>query len=197
MSHQVKIIAITGGIGSGKSVVSQILRKIGYSVYDSDTKAKQLMDNSVTIKNEIREKINSGVIENDGTINRKKLSEIVFNDAEKLNILNHIVHSAVRNDLRKYVKQCDCSVAFVETAILYQSEIDRMVDIVWDVTAPVDVRIKRVMKRNSITSEEVQKRIKSQEYTPEKLHKKIMQIINDDKIAILPRIETLLSDVTS
>ncbi|MDE6642509.1 MAG: dephospho-CoA kinase, partial [Muribaculaceae bacterium] len=141
--------------------------------------------------------INSGVIENDGTINRKKLSEIVFNDAEKLNILNHIVHSAVRNDLRKYVKQCDCSVAFVETAILYQSEIDRMVDIVWDVTAPVDVRIKRVMKRNSITSEEVQKRIKSQEYTPEKLHKKIMQIINDDKIAILPRIETLLSDVTS
>ncbi|MDE5857791.1 MAG: dephospho-CoA kinase [Muribaculaceae bacterium] len=196
MPEQVKLIAITGGIGSGKSVVSQILRKLGFPVYDSDTEARQLMDNSIIIKNEIREKIDSAVIEKDGSINRKKLSEIVFNNAAKLNTLNHIVHSAVRNDLQQYVKGCNCPVVFVETAILYQSEIDRMVYAVWDVYAPVDVRIKRVMKRNSLTAEEVKKRIKSQEFMPEQVHKRTMIIINDDKTAILPQIETFLSDIT-
>lgn len=195
MSKQAKLIAITGGIGSGKSVVSQILRKLGYQVYDSDTEARQLMDDSVAIKKEISNKINPSVINEDGSINRKALSNIVFNDSQKLGTLNHIVHSAVRNDLQLYVKRCNNTIVFVETAILYQSEIDRMVDEVWDITAPDDIRINRVINRNSLTAEEVKKRIKSQEFTPEKLHEQTKVIINDDKTAILPQIENLLANL--
>ena len=195
MSKQVKLIAITGGIGSGKSVVSQILRKLGYQVYDSDTEARRLMDDSVAIKKEISNKINPSVINEDGSINRKALSNIVFNDSQKLGTLNHIVHSAVRNDLQLYVKRCNNTIVFVETAILYQSEIDRMVDEVWDITAPDDIRINRVINRNSLTAEEVKKRIKSQEFTPEKLHEQTKVIINDDKTAILPQIENLLANL--
>lgn len=195
MSKQAKLIAITGGIGSGKSVVSQILRKLGYQVYDSDTEARRLMDDSVAIKKEISNKINPSVINEDGSINRKALSNIVFNDSQKLGTLNHIVHSAVRNDLQLYVKRCNNTIVFVETAILYQSEIDRMVDEVWDITAPDDIRINRVINRNSLTAEEVKKRIKSQEFTPEKLHEQTKVIINDDKTAILPQIENLLANL--
>ncbi|MDE5808761.1 MAG: dephospho-CoA kinase [Muribaculaceae bacterium] len=195
MSKQAKLIAITGGIGSGKSVVSQILRKLGYQVYDSDTEARRLMDDSVAIKKEISNKINPLVINEDGSINRKALSNIVFNDSQKLGTLNHIVHSAVRNDLQLYVKRCNNTIVFVETAILYQSEIDRMVDEVWDITAPDDIRINRVINRNSLTAEEVKKRIKSQEFTPEKLHEQTKVIINDDKTAILPQIENLLANL--
>lgn len=195
MSKQAKLIAITGGIGSGKSVVSQILRKLGYQVYDSDTEARRLMDDSVAIKKEISNKINPSVINEDGSINRKALSNIVFNDSQKLGTLNHIVHSAVRNDLQLYVKRCKNTIVFVETAILYQSEIDRMVDEVWDITAPDDIRINRVINRNSLTAEEVKKRIKSQEFTPEKLHEQTKVIINDDKTAILPQIENLLANL--
>lgn len=195
MSKQAKLIAITGGIGSGKSVVSQILRKLGYKVYDSDTEARRLMDDSVAIKKEISNKINPSVINEDGSINRKALSNIVFNDSQKLGTLNHIVHSAVRNDLQLYVKRCNNTIVFVETAILYQSEIDRMVDEVWDITAPDDIRINRVINRNSLTAEEVKKRIKSQEFTPEKLHEQTKVIINDDKTAILPQIENLLANL--
>lgn len=197
MSKQAKLIAITGGIGSGKSVVSQILRKLGYQVYDSDTEARRLMDDSVAIKKEISNKINPAVINEDGSINRKALSNIVFNDSQKLGTLNHIVHSAVRNDLQLYVKRCNNTIVFVETAILYQSEIDRMVDEVWDITAPDDIRINRVINRNSLTAEEVKKRIKSQEFTPEKLHEQTKVIINDDKTAILPQIENLLANLYS
>lgn len=195
MSKQAKLIAITGGIGSGKSVVSQILRKLGYQVYDSDTEARRLMDDSVAIKKEISNKINPSVINEDGSINRKALSNIVFNDSQKLGTLNHIVHSAVRNDLQLYVKRCNNTIVFVETAILYQSEIDRMVDEVWDITAPDDIRINRVINRNSLTAEEVKKRIKSQEFTPEKIHEQTKVIINDDKTAILPQIENLLANL--
>lgn len=195
MSKQAKLIAITGGIGSGKSVVSQILRKLGYQVYDSDTEARRLMDDSVAIKKEISNKINPSVINEDGSINRKALSNIVFNDSQKLGTLNHIVHSAVRNDLQLYVKRCNNTIVFVETAILYQSEIDRMVDEVWDITAPDDIRVNRVINRNSLTAEEVKKRIKSQEFTPEKLHEQTKVIINDDKTAILPQIENLLANL--
>lgn len=195
MSKQAKLIAITGGIGSGKSVVSQILRKLGYQVYDSDTEARRLMDDSVAIKKEISNKINPSVINEDGSINRKALSNIVFNDSQKLGTLNHIVHSAVRNDLQLYVTRCNNTIVFVETAILYQSEIDRMVDEVWDITAPDDIRINRVINRNSLTAEEVKKRIISQEFAPEKLHEQTKVIINDDKTAILPQIENLLANL--
>lgn len=195
MKTESRLIAIIGGIGAGKSVVSNVLRALGYKVYDSDSEAKRLMDTSENIKNDLSTFIDKNVVDDNGTIDRKKLADIVFNDADKLLLLNNIVHAAVRDDIREFTHQSQQYPVFVETAILYQSEIDRMVDAVWDVTAPVDVRICRVMKRNSLTAEQVKARIESQQFTPENPHPNLTIIINDDKTAVLPQIERLIAEL--
>lgn len=195
MEHKPRLIAITGGIGAGKSIVSHILRLLGYAVYDTDSEAKRLMDSSETIKAEIAAGIDNSAIDDSGNINRKRLAEIVFNNPEKLATLNTIVHAAVRNDIRAFASAIPDRTVFVETAILYQSKIDRMVDAVWEVTASDEVRIQRVMKRNSLTAEEVAARIRSQHYIPEKTHDCVKVIVNDDTTPVLPQVERLVAEL--
>ncbi|MDE7376684.1 MAG: dephospho-CoA kinase [Muribaculaceae bacterium] len=188
------LIAITGGIGSGKSVVCSVLRALGYPVYDCDSRAKALMDADTEIKRRIAADINPSAIDANGCIDRKALSAIVFNDADKLAALNAIVHSAVRADLRAWKKTMptDCSICFVETAILYQSGLDREVEAVWEVAAPVDVRIARVQKRSGLTAAEVRARIASQSFTPASPHPVTCPIINDGHTSLLRQIAALL-----
>lgn len=188
------LTAITGGIGSGKSVVSRVLHAMGYQVYDCDSRAKMLMDADAAIKVRLADDIHPECLLEDGSINRSRLSEIVFRDSEALECLNRIVHEAVRNDLKRW---CEANFGsrrlFVETAILYQSGLDAMVDDVWEVNAPLDLRIERVMARNSLTREQVISRISMQDsFVPSELHPRVYKIINDGDIPLLPRIESLL-----
>lgn len=188
-----RLIAITGGIGAGKSVISEILRKMGYPVFDCDAEAKRLMDHSETIKSELIEKISPLAVLKNGEIDRKLISSIVFKDPEKLTELNRIVHTAVLNEIEDWKKtHSDKHLLFVETAILYQSHLDRLVDEVWEVIAPEEIRIIRVTKRNNCQREEVISRIKSQSFLPEKPHSNIHEIVNDDFTPVLPQIIALL-----
>ena len=185
-----ELIAITGGIGCGKSIVSLILKEMGYEVYDCDWKAKYLMDNSPTIKDCLKSTFGNDIII-DGTINRVKLANIVFNNKEKLVKLNNIVHSSVKEDLISWkLENSHKKLLFVETAILYQSGLDMVVDEVWEVNAPLEIRIERVMKRNNISRQDVLSRIESQKY--EILTQVDYIITNDDKVAILPQLVTIL-----
>ena len=187
------IIAINGGIGSGKSVVSRIVTAMGYPVYDCDARARQLMDSSDEIKAAISADIHRACIK-DGLIDRAMLASIVFEDKEKLAILNSIVHGAVREHFASWAENQPGTVCFVETAILYQSGMDTMVDEVWTVDAPLDLRIERVMKRNGLTREAVMSRITTQDsYTPATPHPLVRLIINDGGTPLLPRIEQLTS----
>lgn len=188
------LIAITGGIGSGKSVVSRIVAMMGYDVYDCDSRAKRLMDTDDVIKARLQQEIHPQCVL-DGCIDRKRLAEIVFSDADRLEKLNAIVHSAVRDDLRKWAR-LQGKVSFVETAILYQSELDRMVDYVWEVEAPLDLRISRVMERNSVSREEVLARISAQDsFIPSRHHPLVILIINDGMMPLLPQIEAQLAGI--
>ena len=185
-----ELIAITGGIGCGKSIVSLILKEMGYEVYDCDWKAKYLMDNSPTIKDCLKSTFGNDIII-DGTINRVKLANIVFNNKEKLVKLNNIVHSSVKEDLISWkLENSHKKLLFVETAILYQSGLDSIVDEVWEVNAPLEIRIERVMKRNNISRQDVLSRIESQKY--EIITQADYIITNDDKVAILPQLVTIL-----
>ncbi len=188
-----KVVAISGGIGSGKSVVSKMLTAMGYSVYDCDIRAKELMNKSNDIKNAISEKISADVIVN-GDIDRQKLSQIVFNDSIKLQVLNNIVHGAVKEDLNKWIGNSEDGIVFFETAILYQSKLNEIVDEVWEVFAPIDIRIERVQMRNNMSREQVMTRISSQEYNIETPLKTTI-IINDNKEAVLPQILKCLNQV--
>lgn len=191
--HMQSLIAVTGGIGSGKSVVCNVLRALGYQVYDCDSQAKRLMDADPDIKLRIGIEICTDAIDADGKIDRKILAATVFNDDKKLKILNSIVHSAVRADLRAWhAKQT--GLCFVETAILYQSGLDREVEAVWEVTAPVDTRIARVQKRSGLTADEVRARIASQSFIPKAPHPLTYPIINDGHNSLLQQINSLLRD---
>ncbi len=156
-----KVVAITGGIGSGKSVVSRLLCIAGYPVYDCDSRAKRLMAESVEIKNRLCDAFGDAVVA-DGVIQKSVLANAVFGNAEKLNKLNAIVHPVVFDDIRQWTESQTTDCVFVETAILRESGVDALVDEVWIVDAPVDVRIKRVIARNGLSEGEVRQRIESQ-----------------------------------
>lgn len=191
-----RLIAITGGIGCGKSVVSNILRALEYPVYDCDSEAKRLMNDSNYIKSEISKKISCEAIALDGSINRPVLAKIVFNDNKLLSQLNTIVHSAVKEDIINWTKQHQTQhTLFVETAILYQSGINLFVDEVWEIQAPIDLRINRVILRNNTTAEDVQSRINSQQYNIDKLHDNTKYIVNDNIKPILPQILNLIKEL--
>ena len=187
-----RLIAITGGIGSGKSVISDILRAMGHKVYDCDTRAKALMDTDESIKDDLINLISIDAVRSDRTIDRKLLSEIVFNDPDALSRLNSIVHKAVRADLRRWRDTSSDKTVWVETAILYASRLDREVDEVWEVTAPTELRVQRVMKRNSMSREQVLARIPSQSTTAAQLHPLTKSIVNDGVEPVLPQILSLL-----
>lgn len=187
-----RLIAITGGIGSGKSVISDILRAMGHKVYDCDTRAKALMDTDESIKDDLINLISIDAVRSDRTIDRKLLSEIVFNDPDALSRLNSIVHKAVRADLRRWRDTSSDKTVWVETAILYVSRLDREVDEVWEVTAPTELRVQRVMKRNSMSREQVLARISSQSTTAAQLHPLTKTIVNDGVEPVLPQLLSLL-----
>lgn len=190
-----RLIAISGGIGSGKSTVSHALKTMGFVVYDCDSHAKRLTDSSPEILSLIAAEISPTVLNNDGTLNRKALADIVFNDSSCLRCLNSIVHSAVINDIRQWI-ECHKSIQsllFIETAILYQSGLDKFVDEVWNVEAPKNIRITRVMHRNNLKAEDVEARINAQDsFTPNKPHPRTFTILNDNTTALLPQIKSLL-----
>ena len=185
-----RLVVITGGIGSGKSVVSAILRIMGYPVYDCDSRAKNLMNTNNDIKNDLISSFGVDCISEDGKINAQYISSIVFKDKTALLKINSIVHPRVKDDiLLEYLN--NQGVMFVETAILLQSNLLDIIDEVWLVDAPEKVRVKRVMLRNSMSADEVRRRIKSQSGQDYSTLKNLCPIINDGVSAILPQIISL------
>ena len=191
MTHADMTVAITGGIGSGKSVVSRILTAMGFAVYDCDRNARNLMDGDDEIKRLIAEQISRDVIE-EGTINRRKLAEIVFNDGVMLERLNSIVHASVREHFTEYRKN-HSGIVFFETAILAESGFDSLAGRVWEVIAPMELRIERVMRRNNLTRTEVEARIASQSHSSAALlHPAVDTIVNDGVTSLLQQVTKLL-----
>lgn len=194
--NQNKLIAIVGGIGSGKSVVSEILRILGYSVYDCDSRAKSIMDSDVNNHQHLCTEIHPLAVV-DGKIDRPLISKIVFSDSAALARLNAIVHSSVRADLlnwRENESLVSDKPCFVETAIFRKSRMDAIVDGVWEVEAPLEVRIERVMKRNGLNREQILSRINAQsdESLRDIPHKTLN---NSGDVALLPQVHRLLNEL--
>lgn len=188
MAQQHRIIAITGGIGAGKSVVSSILRVAGYHVYDCDSRAKQLMNTSVAIKQSLTENFGQDIYNGDN-LNKSRLSDIIFNDYNALQLVNSIVHPAVRHDIAQWEQEHHGQTPlFVETAILKEGGLDEIVDEVWNVTAPIEIRIERVVKRNATSRSKVIERINSQQEITDAIMKPVFTVINDNITPLLPQV---------
>lgn len=192
---ETRLTAITGGIGSGKSVVSKVLAAMGFAVYDCDSRAKTIMNESAEIKRQIAVKVCAEAIGADGRIDRKCLRDRVFADKKALECLNGIVHGAVRADIAAWRKATPRSRLFVETAILYESGLDKMADDVWEVDAPPELRLERVMKRSGLEAAKVEEIMRAQAaHQPPARHPLTARLINDDVTPLLPQIEKLLAD---
>ncbi len=189
-----QLIAITGGIGSGKSVVARVLSNMGHQVYDCDLRAKTLMTTSPIIRQQLTERFGNNIYNLDGSINKPLLSSIIFNDHDALATVNGIVHPVVKDDLLKWHYSNQKSQSFVETAILVEAGMHTMVDEVWNVTAPTETRILRVIRRNATTRDKVLERINSQSASMSEVTVPVKNIINDGNTAILPQLIALLSN---
>lgn len=187
-----KLIAITGGIGSGKSVVSEMLRAAGFHVYDCDREARRIMDSDRAMLERIFSEVAPEARSADGSLDRKALAAAVFADADKLACLNRIVHGAVRADLLR--RSALHRVMFFESAILYSSGFYTAATAIWEITAPMEVRIERVIRRNGASREEVEARISSQrgETPPEGVSPLVM--VNDGITPLLPQIERAIAE---
>ena len=192
-----RLIAITGGIGSGKSVIARIVQVMGHQVYDCDSRAKALMTESKEVRQQLTEVFGKETYLPDGSLNRKQLSSIAFADPQALSRLNDIVHPATANDMQRWAEKRAAlgdKVAFVETALLHTAGLDHVVDDVWHVTAPDDVRIERVQSRSGLTPEQVMNRMEAQR-DEERIAPGEQVITNDNDSALLPQVMRLLSSI--
>ncbi len=155
-----KIIGLTGGIGSGKSTLLNAFKDLGVSVYESDVEAKKLML-SPEIKLKIEDLFGEKAYDK-GKLNRKFIASIVFKDKEKLQALNAIVHPAVRRHFTYFQSKASGPYIVYENAILFESKSNEMCDYIITVTAPLPLRLERVMKRDKVSKAAVLDRIKNQ-----------------------------------
>lgn len=142
-------IGITGGIGSGKSYVCNLLQQQGYAVYDCDSAAKRLINTSPEIRQGLTKLIGPNTYLDDGRLNKGAVAEFLLASEDNAHAIDHIVHPAVFDD---FVKS---GMEWMESAIIFESGIYRLVDRVIVVTAPEEVRIQRVMQRDGISREKV------------------------------------------
>lgn len=194
-----KVVGITGGIGSGKSVVSMIFRQLGIPVYDSDAEAKLLYDKFPELRNAVRVQISEDAFDANGKLDRKKLAEIVFQFPEKLEILNQLVHPLVKKDFQDWVqKNQEAAYLVKEAAILFESGAYYDCDKVITVVAPRDLRVQRVRERDRKTKAEIEAIMDRQSGDEEKIKRSDFVIQNDEKELILPQVlaihESLIKD---
>ena len=165
-----KKIGLTGGIGVGKTFVSEIFQKMGYSVFLADLHAKKCMHESDDLKTEIKQNFGNEIYQK-GVLQKNRLADIVFNDTKKLQELNNLVHPFVQRHFEAWCKNQQSRFVIKEAAILFESEAHKGLDGIICVSAPFQKRIERVIKRDNCTKEDVIKRIENQ--IPQKTKEKL------------------------
>lgn len=182
-------IGITGGIGSGKSIVSKLFELSGIPIYYADIEAKRITENSPEVRIQLTKLFGNDLYSgNSNTLNRQRFASILFNDAKALKQAENIIHPKVREDFKQWVEQQNVPIAGIEAAILFEAEFDREVDQIITVTAPSDIRIARVMSRDNAAKEKVLERISNQLPDEEKIKRSDFVIVNDDKTPVIPQV---------
>ena len=188
-----KIIGLTGGIGSGKTTVANYIQSKGIPVYISDLEAKKVMELPEVIT-EIESNFGESVVTENRTLDREKLASIVFNDQDKLKLLNSIVHPAVKRNFERWVvKHKNYSYIVKEAAVLFESGSYKDCAAVITVCAPVETRIERVIQRDKTTREKVQQRINNQLTDGQRIEKSQYVINNEDFEQTKIQVDDLLS----
>lgn len=185
-------IGITGGIGSGKSVVASLLELSGIPVYIADKESKRLTETSPVIRKKLTDLLGADLYTEKG-LDKKLLASHIFSNPATLKQVNGIIHPEVNRDFTTWTEAQDTPFCAIESAILFESGFDRAVDISLMVYAPMELRITRALQRDAATRSELINRIKTQ--MPDEIKKEHADyvIYNDDRQALIPQIETFIT----
>lgn len=181
-------VGITGGIGSGKTYVCQLLRHLGYPVFHADDEAKAITESNKLVVEAIKKQFGENIY-TQGKLNRKEVATIVFSSPQELAKLNAIVHPAVAESFERWCSMhSDIPLVFKEAAILFETGLYKELDKNILVTAPLDIRIQRVMERDKVSRDEVAARMANQMSDEEKVRLADYTIVNDNQNLILPQV---------
>ena len=190
-----KKIGITGGIGVGKTYVSDILRKLDYPVYNSDEVSKKIMNTNLELIQLIKNEFGEDIYASDNKLNSSRLSSLVFSDRLILTKINSIVHPFIFDDFKLWCLKQSSSIVFKEAAILFESGANNDLDAVICISADDNLRIERIKKRDGRTEEDIRLIISSQIDQVRKEEMSDYKIINDGKTSLLLQINEILKNL--
>jgi len=182
-----RMIGLTGGIGSGKTTVAKIFATLGIPVFNADDAAKELMQKSPLLKEKLIRQFGSEVYQ-DGQLNKAYLSNIVFKDPYQLNLLNAIVHPASIQAAWDWAGQQKAPYVIKEAALIFESNASEGLDQVIGVSAPLSLRIHRVMQRDQCTKADVEMRMRNQVSDSIKMKLCDWVIHNNDQELLIPQV---------
>ena len=188
-------LAITGGIGSGKSVASHIMEVMGVPVYDCDKRAKELMVTDAVIIKGLTRMFGSECYNEDGSLNKNYVASRIFTDDDNIKRVNALVHPVVKRDFEQWAMSYDAPLVAVETAILYESGIIESVDKVLVVWADKETCIRRTIARSGMSRNQVISRMQKQMSSDEMLLLSDYSLYNDNGKPLLPGIKALLEEL--
>ena len=183
-------IGLTGGIGSGKSTVAHVFEVLGIPVYYADIEAKKMMHHDEELKQQIIQHFGAATYHNN-ILNRKHLASLVFDNKEKLALLNSLVHPATIRHGKQWMEKQKTPYAIKEAALIFESGTQEHLDYVIGVTAPLPLRIQRAMQRDNITREEVLHRMKNQINEDIKMRLCDFIIRNDEQELVIMQVLSL------
>ena len=195
MKEETIKLAITGSIGSGKSVVSRMMNVLGVPVYDCDVNAKRLMTDDEFIVSELKRMFGDECYEDDGTLNRQYIASRIFTDKENIKRVNSLVHPVVKRDFEEWAARQESSVVAVETAILYESGMIEAVDKVLVVWADRETAISRTMQRSGMNRIQVENRMNNQMSVDDLLLMSDYSLYNDGDEPLMPRVMSVVEEL--
>ncbi len=188
-------VGITGGIGSGKTVVAELFRLHGIPVYDADMQAKLLNDTSETIREKIILRFGNDLYA-DGRLDRKRFAEIIFQDKNRLREANSIIHPELRKHFLRWLQERrEAPLVAIDAAVLFESNFYKLTDYNITVTAPETLRLRRATARDNSRSEQVKNRMESQMADAERIRLSDFVIVNDNANSLIKQIEEILSEI--
>ena len=183
-----KVVGLTGGIGSGKSTVARVLTVMGYPVYFSDERSKQLLESNKELQEELIGLLGPKLYE-EGVLDRKYMAERIFSDDQLRIQINNLIHPRVRADFDQWILEQKKELVFNEAAILIETGSYKRMDAKILVVAPMDLRISRVQERDKVSREEVFARIQKQWSDEKKIPLVDFVLLNDEKMPLIKQIE--------
>jgi len=189
------VVGLTGGIGSGKSTISRLFNVLKIPVYIADEESKRLTESSPVIREKLTEKFGQDLYAGE-KLNRALLASLIFGSEANRLYVNSAIHPEVKRDFEQWkAQQSQSPIAVIEAAILLESGFSDAVDYIVTVTAPEDLRIRRVELREGWSHESIISRIQSQLPEEERIRRSDYVICNDDQMALIPQVEKLLKKI--